>query len=49
MFAEVHSEQKEGWQLDRAVIAIQTNPSFTQQEHNSITSLSNRMNAIVCI
>jgi len=49
MFAEVHLEQKEGWQLDRAAIATQTNPSFEQWEHDSITSPDDRINAIVLV
>jgi len=44
---EVHLEQEEGWQLDGATIATQTNPFFAQREHNSITSPDNRMNVTV--
>jgi len=47
MFTEVHLKQKEGWQLDRAAIATQTNPSFAQREHNSITLPNNRINATI--
>jgi len=45
MFKEVHSKQEEGWRLDRAAIATQTNPLSAQREHNSITSLSDRIMA----
>jgi len=45
MFKEVHSKQEEGWRLDRAVIAMQTNPLSAQREHDSITSLSDRITA----
>jgi len=47
VFNQVHSEQEEGWQPDKAAIATQTNPFFTQQEYNSITSPDNRINATV--
>jgi len=45
IFEEVHSEQEEGWRLDRAAIAMQTNPLSAQREHDSITSPSNRITA----
>jgi len=45
MFKEVHLKQEEGWQLDGAAIAIQTNPFSTQCKHNSITLLSDRIMA----
>ena len=47
MFTEVHLEQEEGWQLEGAAIAIQTNPFSAQREHNSITLLSNSMTATI--
>ena len=37
--ALVHLKQEEGWQLERAVIAIYTNPFFIQQEQRFIISL----------
>jgi len=41
----VHLKQEEGWKPDRAAIVIQINPFFAQQEHNSITSLSDNTSA----
>jgi len=49
VFDRVYLEQEEGWRLDKAVIAIQTNPSFAQREHNSITLLDDRINATVLV
>ena len=47
MFIEVYLEQKEGWRLEGAAIATQTNPFSAQREYNNITSLSNRITAII--
>jgi len=47
IFKEVHSEQEEGWRLDGAVIATQTNPLSAQREYDSITSPSDRIMATI--
>jgi hypothetical protein len=45
MFDFIHLEQEEGWQLDKAVIIIQTNPFSIQQEQESIISLNKKITA----
>ena len=47
MFDLVHLTQKEGWQLNRAAIAIQTNFFSIQQEQEGIISLSKRITAVI--
>ena len=46
MFIKIHLKQKKGWRLEGAIIITQTNPFLVQQEHNNITSLSDRIMAI---
>ena len=43
MFAEVHSEQEEGWRLEGAAIVIQTNFLLAQREQVNIISPSDRI------
>jgi len=45
IFKEVHSKQKEGWRLEGAAIATQTNPLLTQQEQGPITMPYDSINA----
>jgi len=45
MFTEVHSEQEEGWRLEGAVIATQTNPLLMQREQGPMTIPCNSIDA----
>ncbi len=46
IFTFIHLVQDKGLQLDRAAIVIYTNPFLTQQEQESITSLTENIKAI---
>ena len=41
IFNLVYLEQEEGWQLNKAVIIIHTNPFLVQQEYKDIILLIN--------
>ena len=43
IFNLVYSAQEEGWRLDKAAIAIQTNPFSAQREYNNIISFNNKI------
>ena len=47
MFDFIHSEQEEGWRLEGAAIATQTNFFLAQREYIGMISLSKRITAII--